>query len=704
MVQQDAAIVPKMAEEGRLQRSSWKAEAIRRGDLKISGPIPITDDTPLNDEEERAYSAKHDMETPVPRSGSPPQKLAPLQPSQAIANAGTLETSGRKETQLGKKVHRELRHKRSSTAIRETSEAQRQSDMRSTPSPLQSVQDSSPSPRPKKKRGSLKTVFKKMFGRKNKEVPHDTVHKHGYHQSDPGVLTQASEKSKEILIGTQRISDIPIREFHPINPLGQHLPFPMNVNAPQEASPSQQYLTFESRPTLHQRRATLPSIVLAQSEAQPLSASWGHAGEPDSIPSPEIGVALSSPTRPRRRSQSAGAIRDLAKEMEVLERRRSEEIKFWRNSSVYSTATSRPLTAATVEPTEAQDACTKVLVEEISGSRSTTPEPIAVSQEEEANHVSLPVEAFDFGSLKSVRSRDSVPGTQPSSPLGEPPSFEGRIQRLESITFDLESSVRRLSGCSNRHNVVLESASKTLRSRSSSASDSDFSVNDRVSQSSDGSGSSKTLSTKEDRSTGSDSPPMAVPLSDLSPSDPRPITPLKPSLMPRNPNPASPPVPPEERFAAVYTILKHERAARKALESQVLSLRQEVTNLHAVINRVLSGTGRERGLAYPTPSPDAIISSNITTEDKLSTPRPRKGLAERTALPFDDSEEENIPPRTNRYKNRAQPIGIEQFYKSDGECGNSVQTSTAASLEDGVMSPDVWATPTEGGESREFFR
>jgi hypothetical protein len=77
-------VATNMSVEADLQRSSWKAEAIRRGDLKISGPIPITEDMPLNEEEEQEFAEKNKAEvTPLPQDTTverdqPQQPQAPV--------------------------------------------------------------------------------------------------------------------------------------------------------------------------------------------------------------------------------------------------------------------------------------------------------------------------------------------------------------------------------------------------------------------------------------------------------------------------------------------------------------------------------------------------------------------------------------------------------------------------------------------------
>src|SRR5690348_12790003 len=56
MLTREGFIAVDMSGQSLLRRSSWKAEAIRRGDLKISGPIPITEDMPLSEEEEKQFA------------------------------------------------------------------------------------------------------------------------------------------------------------------------------------------------------------------------------------------------------------------------------------------------------------------------------------------------------------------------------------------------------------------------------------------------------------------------------------------------------------------------------------------------------------------------------------------------------------------------------------------------------------------------
>ncbi|KAF2470148.1 uncharacterized protein BDR25DRAFT_37295 [Lindgomyces ingoldianus] len=716
-VRSDESVVPNMSGEGKLQRSSWKAEAIRRGDLKISGPIPITEETPLNDEEEREYAERHNIESAAPMPDSSSQQAEAQQPQppppQSSVNDESLHIASDQieEQPQVQESHHTLRHKRSSSGIRETSEMQRNTPepvSYGSPSPFPSIPDTPSKTTPKKKRKSgLRNVFRKMFSRRSREEhsEQETVHKHGYHRSDPGLLTQSPENPKE---NGPRISDMPVREIEPINPLGQHLPFPMNVNAPQETSPPHEYLTFQVPPNLNRRRATLPSVLLSQAEASALSSAWGKQAsswderqDAESIPSPLIGIALSSPTPPympthvKRRSRSAGALRELAKNLPSTERRRSAEIRYWRSSyqsgSVYSTNTPRPRTAQTVETVETirtadtRDTAANAPEESIAES-STADVPTIAQHDQDLSQIELPVESFNFGNLRSEFSDDETHDPQQFKlpPRSEKRvSIEDRVKHLEDNMCNLETTVRRLSGRSNRQTIILENVPKGRRSRNRSTS----ATSERQFSRQSSKSSNRSLSIKHEDS--EPPSPTHVPLSVVdefpnSPDRPQTMIALEPSAIPRpttTPHDSST----TEQFAAVYAALDNERAARRTLERQVVNLQREVSDLHGLVNKFVSTSP-----SYPTPSPDAIISSN---EERLSTPR-ASGRPTRS-LKF-ESDEEGIPSTSRKIRETI----VSRFSRTDSEGGGEVARSLGSSKED-ITSPDVWATPKE--ESGGFF-
>jgi hypothetical protein len=103
-------------------------------------------------------------------------------------------------------------------------------------------------------------------------------------------------------------------------------------------------------------------------------------------------------------------------------------------------------------------------------------------------------------------------------------------------------------------------------------------------------------------------------------------------------------------MASLHALLSDERTARLALESRVLTLQNEVSSLHDLVNRLINrSTVQATSPKYPTPSPDSIHPG---IEDRMPT------------------------PRADRYGTRRQ--------------------GTEDSIDSEVASPEVWATPKEG--------
>lgn len=434
----------------------------------------------------------------------------------------------------------------------------------------------------------------------------------------------------------------------------------MNVNAPPE-SPPHEYLRFDfQRPDLGPRRATLPNLPGGVAQRHSLDeprerlSTWEERIEDEPLPSPGIGIALSSPPNAarlsigdRRRSRSAGALRELAKASFSNENStsRNDVIKSWRDSyasaSVYSQNT-RPQTARTIEtvrsvhtkgPTvqEAEslhEGMSAMLVdsEELT-SNEPTPRAEHPSTPEAAPRAEFwetpehpPAAAFNFGSLEPTSPHEhpetlaQLEGPQVPSRSPKRLSVEDRVQHLEENIHQLESSLRRLSTHNNRQTIILENAPRNLRTRtrSTSRSVSVVSIHQRE-------------------------PLPAAPSSNLAYE-------------------SSPPSPPlthtdekstKEDLASLHTLLSDERIARLALESRVLALQTEVSSLHDLVNRLVNrSTIAATSPKYPTPSPDSIHPSS---EDRMPT------------------------PRQGRYEARRQ--GTE-----DSE----------------VLSPEEWATPKEG--------
>jgi hypothetical protein len=191
-------VAAEMSGQSNLERSSWKADAIRKGNLKISGPIPITEDTPLNDEEEKEFAETGALQSP---RQPPPDELdqldsrpqTPPQPEHPPPKV-PMERASLMSHPVDDQVHQEIMQvrepSRSPPRPRQIPEPARDSVVESTSysqNGFRSTPESATKIAQKKKRKSgLRNVFRKMFGRKSKDEPEEegTAHRgHSYHHS-----------------------------------------------------------------------------------------------------------------------------------------------------------------------------------------------------------------------------------------------------------------------------------------------------------------------------------------------------------------------------------------------------------------------------------------------------------------------------------------------------------------------------------------
>jgi len=147
-------------------------------------------------------------------------------------------------------------------------------------------------------------------------------------------------------ITPQRSVSAPTQEVLRTSALGSHSPFalqiPPSVGLKDNAKPPRPQRSPPESPT-RPRRATLPSIIFSAQEAATVNRALTGLGLQDAIDhamdGENIGFAVTSGSHPRRRSRSVGAFRDAAKKhrMSPIQwhhwRRRSDEIRHWRNST-----------------------------------------------------------------------------------------------------------------------------------------------------------------------------------------------------------------------------------------------------------------------------------------------------------------------------------------------------------------------------------
>lgn len=217
----ETSVAVRMSVQGNLQRprsASWKVEAIRRGDLKISGPIPIEEDTPLNDEEEREYAEKHgekhsealDISSPPPHTirqvPNSQGTLRPEDPTEEIVmkSASRDQDFARQELELHDQhpARAPLRSPLGMHPTDGTFAGQRESVFQprshTPPTPFRATPESTSNStaamnaKKQKRKSGIRGVFRKMFGRKDREESQErqverdaepTRRGHSYHHS-----------------------------------------------------------------------------------------------------------------------------------------------------------------------------------------------------------------------------------------------------------------------------------------------------------------------------------------------------------------------------------------------------------------------------------------------------------------------------------------------------------------------------------------
>ena len=199
MLTREAFVAVDMSGQRSLQRSSWKADAIRRGDIKISGPIPIIQDVPLNDEEETNLTEKGSFDGSLqPQEATDQQGQSPETPT--VPSGLLLRIPGQPSALRSNPVENHLpsgdevtQHQPSGSPPRE----EQANEMRpasmiaepaTSPIPVRATESPAKAAQKKKRKSGLRNVFRKMFGRKSRDggevIQEETVRRgHSYHYS-----------------------------------------------------------------------------------------------------------------------------------------------------------------------------------------------------------------------------------------------------------------------------------------------------------------------------------------------------------------------------------------------------------------------------------------------------------------------------------------------------------------------------------------
>lgn len=423
------------------------------------------------------------------------------------------------------------------------------------------------------------------------------------------------------------------------------LPFPMNINAPDPSASPSNYLSFETGPRVHRRRATLPSIVLSPDDAAELRKMWNPTSPStlslgQSLPSPEIGMAFTSikSENPNRRSRSAGALHELsvAQKMKTSPRRRSSEIRYWRTSRVEMEQLEQDRRVSTSSECRSDDSSIAASVH-----NSMTEVSDAFADTGSSFHGDN-VNAFDFGST----------ATEPNATDKHVSVVEARLSQLEYNMQHLSLSLQEATLQRTQQPFALAKAPIHRKSHSSLNS----SRNGASTDSKDVVLPKRKISPKHSTqiraaSAGPTPPSTYSPSSDrcsllastmLSPGSAQTIRPSTSQATPQAHTAILEKAAPSpllyDQLAPLYNALRYERSVRKGLETQVQQLQRDVFELGKVVAQL-------RGIeGYPTPSPDVAMEDAAHQRSERnrfsgydSDDEEGKGMAEKWATPRDET-------------------------------------------------------------------
>lgn len=230
-------------------------------------------------------------------------------------------------------------------------------------------------------------------------------------------------------VDIERESSIATTGLSRSSALGSHSPFATNIHPANELPRTHEFQSQSiQEPSTELRRATLPSIDFSPDEARSIGltlAAHGHRplsqDSMDGRRSGNIGFAVTSGSNPKRRSRSAGALRDAARahRMSPIQwRRRSEEIKYWRES-----LGEQPLALPIQIPLDTEDPPEEPIVQQ---------EGVPAAGEQDFSAEDNNRRTFDFGPLASSMQKQ------------EAATLEERLSTLEVKLMDLEYAISKL--------------------------------------------------------------------------------------------------------------------------------------------------------------------------------------------------------------------------------------------------------------------
>ena len=514
-----------------------------------------------------------------------------------------------------------LQKKKSNAGVRSASQPQRNA---LSYTPQESVPDTRGTQEGLKgpRKGSLRNAIRKVFGRRSREAEPASQQlsppRHGYHRSEPiGTLpTQPEEPERSQLEPrtSQRNFSVPL-DLPPAGPAFPRTRSPYAVEFPRSArlKPLNLGNPFNAPGSQLRRRKTLPSVLVTGEDAATIKASIESADEPATaetggdVLTSQIGRAISTRGSTRgsdkRRSRSETDLRaGLSERPKVPQRKRSDEIRYWRESYQPNVLRASGFRVSTIPSAGAVEG----------GDEEKTPmprgedDPFEIKDTAESSprgqrglNVSN-VDDYSFSALGTELSRD----------------LEDRVARLETGLRNFQASLEKLNAEQRSRRTVVaantpEPGSKPVSGKRGRASSRDRTASilagdlqGDLEPSSYQYDYTDTLRARPQTSPQPPRTPLAMPSNPTLPvpeprmDDPF-ITPSPPPIIPgTNENPAQVP---QHTFRSLYEMLNDERSARRRLEQTMRNLQDEIANLHYQVS-VNSNVQSQRSSYMPSSS------------------------------------------------------------------------------------------------------
>ncbi|KAK6603107.1 hypothetical protein H4I96_05875 [Botrytis cinerea] len=284
--------------------------------------------------------------------------------------------------------------------------------------------------KPARKKSTFKGVFGKIFGKKKKDAANrkqsvGALQSEQHHRSDPSALSRSPLNTAT---SPERSTSMPINEFN--RALRSHSPFvdtslKEQINTerdPNRISTQTQSTTTRTRVTtgrLYTPDKTPGYVDWTGLSPRPASAqAKGSKASSDEAISGSIGMAVTSSSHPNRRSRSLGQLREAARIAGGTDRRRSDEIRYWRAS--YDPGPLSPLSSDKAEVEEPR-------------SMNDPESPRLIDSQDQP-------QPFNFGHLSGL---SGMKITQAADLATRVDRIESRLVEMEKTVFQIH---RRLNG------------------------------------------------------------------------------------------------------------------------------------------------------------------------------------------------------------------------------------------------------------------